>query len=319
MKLLFLVSQPRSGSTMLQAVLSNHAAVATRSEPWVQLLQAAFSNPDLVRAPFNWKIAVDAVDRVEPEGRCLEEIRSALRMVIDQFYSDAAKKGQSEYFLDKTPRYYYILEELYTQYPEAKFIVLFRNPASVLASIYKTWLSEKRYEALYDYSGDLIEAPRLMQDFVKAHGSSSRVMSVEYESLIQQPEQSFSRIFEWLDLEFSESLLNYQRNESYAGKYGDPVGVRRGKVVARRPVMAQDYLDVFPNRRLARLAQGLTCYYQRMGYVCPGSQEWEASKATKQFDRFLRAHRFRNKKQLSVRDALRVIVDRVSERLGCWL
>ena len=300
---------------MLQAVLSNHTAIATRSEPWVQLLQAPFLNPDLIRAPFDWKIAVDAVNEVEAEGRCLKDVQSALRATIDQFYEQSTEQS-ADYFLDKTPRYYYILEELYAQYPDAQFLVLYRNPVSVLASIHKTWLSEKRFESLYDYAGDLIDAPRLMDAFVAKHGGDDRVMTVEYEQLIAEPESAFPDIFEWLGLEYSDELLSYGENTSYAGKYGDPVGVQRGQVEARKPKRDKRFIEAFPSKRLANLASGLAYFYQQQNYTYSGAEEWTAPRRTRAFDRFLREHQMRGRKTIPTRACIRLLMDRLLVRLG---
>jgi hypothetical protein len=315
MKHLFLVSQPRSGSTMLQAVLSNHMAIATRSEPWLQLLQAPFLNPDLMRAPFDWKITVDAVNEVEAEGRCLKNVQSALRTTIDQYY-EASTEQSADYFLDKTPRYYYILEELYTQYPDAQFLVLYRNPVSVLASIHKTWLSEKRFESLYDYAGDLIDAPRLMDAFVTKHGADERVMTVKYEQLVTTPSSAFTSIFEWLGLEYSDALLSYGGNTAYTGKYGDPSGVQQGRVEARIPKLQKQFSEVFPNKRLANLASGLAVFYQREGYIYSGGEEWEPARKTREFERFLREHQMRGRKTIPTRACIRLLMDRLLVRFG---
>jgi len=299
---------------MLQAVLSNHSAIATRSEPWVQLLQAPLLNPDLVRAPFDWKITVDAVGEVEEGGTCLLDAKAALKGVADKLYSEAA--CGADFFLDKTPRYYYILEELYTQYPDAQFLVLYRNPVSVLASIHKTWLSEKRFESLYDYAGDLIDAPRLMDAFVAEHGGDDRVMAVEYEELVTTPSSAFASIFEWLGLEYSDALLSYGGNTAYTGKYGDPSGVQQGKVEARSPKLQKQFNEVFPNKRLAHLASGLAAFYQREGYTYSGSDEWEAAAQTREFARFLREHQMRQQKAIPTRACIRLLMDRLMVRLG---
>ncbi len=301
---------------MLQAVLSNHTAIATRSEPWVQLLQAPLLNPDLVRAPFDWKITVDAVGKVEEGEKCLLDAKAALKGVADKLYSEAAEACGADYFLDKTPRYYYMLEELYALYPDAQFLILYRNPVSVLASIHKTWLSEKPFESLYDYSGDLIDAPRLMDEFSKAHGASDRVMTVAYEQLTQDPKAAFAGIFSWLGLEFSEDLLSYDENASYSGKYGDPVGVKRGRVEAHPATQVKQYTDVLLNKRLANLAAGLAAFYQQQGFTIPGKGHWQAPRRTREFDRFLRVHQLKSRKNISTRACIQCIIDRLMVRLG---
>ena len=296
---------------MVQAVLSNHTSIATRSEPWIQLLQAPFVNPDLFWAPFDWQTGIDALDRAGTEDSYLECIQDKLKSIADTMYEKELKAQGAELFLDKTPRYYYLLDHLYDQYPNAKFLVLFRHPVSVLASIHNTWLSGKPFEKLYYYSGDLIDAPRLMRDFVVTHGDTDRVMTVEYESIISDPESSFSSIFSWLNLDFTNDLLRYENNESYKGKYGDPVGVQRDEVAACKPVLAKKFSRAFPNKRTARLAAGLAYYYQQQGYPVPGGDQWEAPRHTREFDRFLKIHQMRNGKSISFRACIRHIFDRL--------
>jgi len=194
--------------------------------------------------------------------------------------------------------------------------VLYRNPVSVLASIHKTWLSEKRFESLYDYAGDLIDAPRLMDAFVAEHGGDDRVMAVEYEELVTTPSSAFASIFEWLGLEYSDALLSYGGNTAYTGKYGDPSGVQQGKVEARSPKLQKQFNEVFPNKRLAHLASGLAAFYQREGYTYSGSDEWEAAAQTREFARFLREHQMRQQKAIPTRACIRLLMDRLMVRLG---
>jgi len=54
-------------------------------------------------------------------------------------YNRALEVAGKRFFLDKTPRYYFIIPELKNVFPEAKFIILLRNPLAVLSSILNTW------------------------------------------------------------------------------------------------------------------------------------------------------------------------------------
>jgi hypothetical protein len=46
-------------------------------------------------------------------------------------YTRAA--GEARYFLDKTPRYHYVVDDLFRVFPEAKTIFLWRNPLAIVA------------------------------------------------------------------------------------------------------------------------------------------------------------------------------------------
>ena len=62
--LIFIVSQPRSGSTLLQNLLSNNTQVNTASEPWILLRLAPFFKPSLINATFDYKLAAHCNQRL---------------------------------------------------------------------------------------------------------------------------------------------------------------------------------------------------------------------------------------------------------------
>lgn len=316
MNLLFLVSLPRSGSTMLQAVLSNHQAISTSSEPWVQLLAAPFAHSDQFSVSFDWSLTSDAVRTLQSEVDLLQLAQDRVRSVADDYYESFNKDESVTYFLDKTPRYYCMLSNLLEAYPEAKFLVLRRHPVSVLASIYKTWLKDKRFEKVYDYTTDFIDGQRLMDEFLQRNGESERVMAVNFEDLLAAPKPAFDSIFKWLDLEFSEALLDYSNNGSYQGKYGDPTGVQRGRVVEREPESGKRFEEYFPNRRWARLASGLADYSKSKGYIPSECDEWERSRMTSEFRRFERMSKMRSMQKPNPRACMLFLKDRLMASLG---
>jgi hypothetical protein len=301
---------------MVQAVLSNHRAIATSSEPWVQLLAAPYVHSDQFSAPFNWGRTSDAVGTLQSEVDLLQLAQDRVRSVANDYYESFNEDGSVAYFLDKTPRYYCMLSNLFEAYAEAKFLVLKRHPVSVLASIYKTWLKHKRFEKVYDYTTDFIDGQRLMDEFLLSKGESERVMEVNYEDLLAAPTPAFDSIFKWLDLEFSEALLDYSSNGTYQGKYGDPTGVQRGSVVERAPDLGKRYKDHFPDRRWTRLASGLADYSKSKGYIGSESKEWERSRMTSEFRRFERMSKMRAMQKPNPRACMLFLKDRLMASLG---
>ena len=65
----------------------------------------------------------------------LDEFKKDIQKLSLKLYNyNQLDKGQL-YFLDKTPRYYHIIQELKDLFPESKFVILVRNPVSVFSSI----------------------------------------------------------------------------------------------------------------------------------------------------------------------------------------
>ena len=79
---------------------------------------------------------------------------AARRMGLYLYQQALAGTGK-HYFLDKTPRYYWIIPELQRVFPRATFIILLRNPLAVLCSIINTWAKDNWF-ALYRYRHDLL-------------------------------------------------------------------------------------------------------------------------------------------------------------------
>ncbi len=59
--LIFIVSQPRSGSTLLQSILSNNDYINTASEPWLLLPFLNIFDSSLIEVTYNQQLAVTVV------------------------------------------------------------------------------------------------------------------------------------------------------------------------------------------------------------------------------------------------------------------
>ena len=98
------------------------------------------------------------------------------------------------------------LPSLINVFPNAKFIVLFRHPLSVLNSILKTWVKDE-IDKLFYYSRDLLAAPQKLTDFVSIH--KENICLVSYETLVSSPETEIKRICEYLGVDYLEEIINY--------------------------------------------------------------------------------------------------------------
>ena len=67
-----------------------------------------------------------------------DEYFEGARWMYNYLYEGALPGTGKGYFLDKTPRYYLVIPELYCTFPKAHYIFLLRNPVAVLCSILET-------------------------------------------------------------------------------------------------------------------------------------------------------------------------------------
>jgi hypothetical protein len=249
----------------MQRILGGHPEIHTVGEPWLMLhpLYALRSNG--LEAEYQHQVARDAL--VEflgklPQGE--DAYYESMRRMYTHLYDLALAGTGKRLFLDKTPRYYHIIPELHRVFPEARFIILFRNPLAVLCSIIDTWLPLGA--ALYGYSQDLLLAPSLLVQSIDAWGNHTKV--VHYESLLADPERELRELSEWLGITFAPELIEYGSNELPRWRYGDggTVYSRDGGTVYTRdrpdPRHAEWWTQKLANPQIWRLASD---YLQLLG------------------------------------------------------
>jgi hypothetical protein len=224
-QLIFLVSQPRAGSTLLQSILAGADGVHTTAEPWLMLHPLYALRETGHTADYDATVAHRALqDFLSGLNDREEAYYAALRAMALELYGRACAEAGKSIFLDKTPRYYNVLPELARTFPRAQIVILLRNPAAVLASILNTWV--KSNWARFDYfRDDLLSAPHQMVEFLA--NSGERAIVVHYEALVSAPEECVRLLCERLGLTYHPRLLRYGERPPPTGRYGDPSGVGR--------------------------------------------------------------------------------------------
>jgi len=226
---IFIFSVPRSGSTLLQRIIAAHDGVATVPEPWLLLPYAYMFRRPGVDAEYLHPLMVNAIEEFckrLPGGP--EEYRGELRDCVLRLYERAADEN-SRYFLDKSPAYCFVAEEIMQLFPDGKFIFLWRNPLGVISSLIKTW--EPWHPTLH--RGDLfVGLPRLISAY---RANSHRAYSVRFEDFVGGEERSWRPLMEYLEIEFDPDALHRFSEVDINGRMGDKVGVKRYTSLSTEP------------------------------------------------------------------------------------
>ena len=227
----FLLSLPRAGSTLVQRVLAASGAVATAPEPWILLPQVYALRERGIAAEYGQIPASRAIREFAiglPGGQ--DAYEEEVRAFAERLYARAA--GGSRYFLDKTPRYHLIVEDLFRVFPDARFVFLWRNPLAVAASIVETW---GRGRWIVDrYRVDLVDG---VENLVRAYeGHRSRATAVRYEDLVAEPGAAWPRLFGALDLPFDPGVLERFSEVRLEARMGDPTGTKRYAELSTEPL-----------------------------------------------------------------------------------
>lgn len=215
--LIFLISQPRSGSTLLQKIIGANKDIYTRSEPWLMLHPAySLKNSGYV-TDYN----------IELEKRALNDFFSELpnkeNFYIDKIremylslYSQYLSKNNKKYFLDKTPRYYLIIDELRKIFPQSKQIILVRNPLAVLSSLIprkETWYK------LYENKYDLLNAVDILENIIVNKLETQYVL--RYEEMLTNKKETLESLCKFIGIDFQQSMLTNYLDETENWSFGD--------------------------------------------------------------------------------------------------
>ncbi|HUF73003.1 MAG TPA: sulfotransferase [Gammaproteobacteria bacterium] len=223
--LIFVISQPRSGSTLLQRVLAGHPDIQTSAETWIMLHPVYGQRDEGIETEFGARWRRTAVSEfLEHYTDGAHVYDDATRAFAQVIYGNALARAGRTLFLDKTPRYFFIIPDLYRLFPDARFVFLLRNPIAVLASELETYVKGD-WPILGLFAPDLRDAPRLILEGIRLLGDAA--IQVRYEDFVAEPEAAISRLCRSLRIEFHDSMLDYSATPAPQGTMNDPVGVHR--------------------------------------------------------------------------------------------
>lgn len=217
--LIFIISPPRSGSTLLQRIIARHPDVHTTAEPWLLLPLMYTWRQAGHRAEYDADLAYIALTdflTTLPDG--INMYKNEIRRTAVTVYNAACMTAGKSIFLDKTPRYYFIIPELFELFPQAKFVFLYRHPLGILNSILETRV-KKHWILLARYRHDLLTAPASLLEAQEL--MSNACYTLRYEELVDQPIEQMRRLFDFLQLDFQPDFLDYGSEDPPAGKMGD--------------------------------------------------------------------------------------------------
>jgi sulfotransferase family protein len=208
--LVFLLSTPRAGSTLLGAMLANHSRICCPNEPWVLLnLYGLFDGkPDAKGSP-NENLATVALRELLSE----KQFCHAARAFALSVYNQKLQQQRKEVFIDKTPRYYQVLSFLDQLFPDAKKIWLLRNPLDVAASYAATWdvpVAELVGERLSPNSLDLTIG---LRNYMRYFRGQKNTFEIRYEDVVTNPGETIRHLCDFLEVPYEPGLEDYDRGD----------------------------------------------------------------------------------------------------------
>lgn len=242
---IFVLSAPRSGSTLVQRMLAAHGQVASAAEPWLLLPFLAASRTDLPDMTSWHRVAAVGIRRFADEQLPggMADIDEALRDAALRLYRRAAGP-EPTHFVDKSPGYAIIADDLARVFPEAALIFLWRNPLGILASIIETF--DAGVFQPYRQVVPLFDGPARMVDSQLRLGD--RATAIRYDDVVRADPETLHRLSVATGLTYTRDVVNGFASIRFNG-YGDPTGVHRYQSLSSEPTAKWRHVLANPVRR----------------------------------------------------------------------
>ncbi len=216
-----------------------HPSICSTSEPWFLLpLLGSFQRDFHVSLYSSVNARKAYFDLVKQLDGGEDEFRKALANMIMRIYKGLSKNDEF-FFLDKTPRYYLIIDEIVKMFPNAKLIFLFRNPVSIMSSII-SFFGGNRLTSFHNYDIDLELGTKFLAEGWQKYGHKS--IRVSYEDLTLGPGDELNKVFHYIGLETPREALTNFSNSVLTGQLGDKVGENVKEVRSSRILIKTNWI-----------------------------------------------------------------------------
>lgn len=234
---LFVVGMFRSGTSLLYALLNQHPQIALMYEGDLSHLQALFWIPrDTTRWIRRWEFWNSALARhkfdtgVIPDG--IRDLHEAVRAVYIEY---ARQKKNATVWGCKSPTYYDEVTRLSRVFPNARFVIIWRDLRHICRSI----LDAAETSPFFNRRGMTLRAilgyhdlKRQCDALVKRGG---RVYQLDYEELVRDPARHMTAICQFLELPYDPRMSNLKgADRSAISDFRHHSLVKGEKIVATR-------------------------------------------------------------------------------------
>ena len=199
-KIIFVLGMPRSGTSLLEQILSSHDNVVGGGEmPILQyLIKSNYLKDNLIKKNIFEDSKKLNVEKLNFINQFVEYIE----------YFNIEKK----YIVDKSLLNFFWIGFIKIFFPNSKIIHCSREPKNNCFSIYKN-LFENKLNFSYDEQ-DLIEFYKMYQDLMNFWQNKKKIhlINVTYENLINDSENEIKRIIKECNLNWDEKCLSHYNN-----------------------------------------------------------------------------------------------------------
>ena len=199
---IFVVGLPRSGSTLVEQILTSHSMVdATQELAEIVSIARELNNSN---QPGQGQYPQSI------ENLSATQLRDLAQRYLD--YTQAFRE-QAPYFVDKAPGNFHHIGLIKTLFPHAKIIDIRRDPMASGWSLYRFFFADS-----FRFSYDLATIGKYYNHYIELMNHwhtvlPGQILTLHYEDLIKDSPAAIDRLLSYCDLPFEEACLNFHLNK----------------------------------------------------------------------------------------------------------
>lgn len=200
---IFVIGMPRSGTTLVERIISNHPHVYAAGE--LQNFAGALQRVSASHASL----------LADPQIAERVQALDWQRLGADYLASTRPATGHKPRFVDKLPHNFLYAGFIARALPNARIICLRRDPLDTCLGNFRQLFDNAT--STFDYAFDLLDTGRhyILFDRLMAHWQRvfpGRIMEVDYEALVAQHASVTRQLLEFCGLPWHDACLHFEHN-----------------------------------------------------------------------------------------------------------
>ena len=200
-KIIFICGMPRSGTTLLEQIISSHREVLATGE----------------NNPLSFFIKNNYLNKFKLDGKKLYKDIFSKENRLQEYYLDILNQNKfsSNIFTDKSIQNFLWIGFIKIFFPNSKIILIERNPRDVSLSIFRINFENGFMNFAYDQNeiATFYNIYFELIDFWK-NILNDEIYEIKYEDLIENPNLEIKKLIGYCGLDWDENCLKSHRNIS---------------------------------------------------------------------------------------------------------
>ncbi len=197
---IFILGLPRSGSTMIEQILSSHS-----------LIEGTQELPNILAISRDIKL----IDQKKGYPHNLLGLDQSSFDDLGNKYIDETKWARSSkpFFIDKMPNNFVHIGLIKLILPKAKIIDARRNPMDTCFSCFKQYFAKGQH-----FTYDLDDIARYYKDYLRLMDYWKKlfpeeIFTINYEQVIDNPNERIRDLLEFCNVKFEDNCINFHKSK----------------------------------------------------------------------------------------------------------